>query len=155
MKILAPWLPPLIAAGAVLGLVAYLAAWKPREGAGASSGLTMTEGTEAEQLCEGYPWEDPNSSDIRVLNVLVELDGVYIGEQCIPYEHFRAFLIQHAKRWRPHQVVIHGSIDARFGRSVEVFDTLLRLNLRPVFDTKAHAPGTRLPAVEIWKDDVF
>lgn len=155
MKILAPWLPPLIAAAALLGLVAYLAAWKPREGAGASQGLTMTKGTEAEQFCEGYPWEDPNSGDIREMNVVVENEGVYIGTHCIPYAQFRTFLIQHAKHWRPHHVVIHGPIDGRFGRSVEVFDTLLRLNLRPVFDTKAHAPGTRLPAVEIWKDDVF
>ncbi|MBK8474771.1 MAG: hypothetical protein IPL39_00265 [Opitutaceae bacterium] len=89
------------------------------------------------------------------MNVLVELDGVYIGEQRIPYEQFRAFLIQHAKHWRPHHVVIHGPIDARFGRGVEVFDTLRRLNLRPIFDTIARAPGTRLPALEIWNDDYF
>ena len=150
MKILPPWLPPALAAVAVIGLVVYIVAWKPRNAAGSSLGLTTVTGVVAAELCDGYPWDDPNSDDIRAMNVVVENDGVYIGAQRIPYEHFRAFLIQHAKHWRPDRVVIHGPIDGRFGRCVEVFDTLRLLNLCPIIDTKAVAPGTRLPAIEIW-----
>lgn len=104
------------------------------------------------EVCLGYPWNDPNSSDLRLMTVVVEDSGAFIGKIRIPYDAFRYFLIHHARDYRPDHVLIVGAIDCPFGRCVEVFDTLWSLNLYPTLDCHAIPPGTRYPEIEIWKD---
>lgn len=102
------------------------------------------------ELCEGYPWErGPND---RIMNVVLENDGVFIGTQPIPYENFRVFMIKNAKRWRPDYVRISGTLDCRFGHGIEVLDTLRLLQLGPILAPFTVKAGTRLPVIEIWRD---
>lgn len=72
------------------------------------------------EVCIGYPWNDPNSSDLRMMNVVVETTGVFVGEERIAFDAFREYLIQHAQDWRPDHVFVFGTMKSRFGRGVEV-----------------------------------
>jgi hypothetical protein len=149
MKRVNTWLLSAAAALVVVGLVVPIGKWRQQS---ASGELHGTAATDAVEVCEGFPWRDPNSCDERIMHVVVENEGAYIETQCVPYEVFRTFMIKHAKTWRPDHVLISGSSDCRIGHGVEVLDTLRLLQLSPAFATNPIPSGTRLPAIEIWKD---
>ncbi len=145
---------PLLALAAVVALVVGLVCWRP---IGASRESQESAGAEAtgrdqDELCEGYPWVDEDAAGPRVLNIVLEEDCVFIGEMSIAYPNFRLFLIKHAREFRPHHAMIHGTLNCPFGRGVEVYDTLLSLRIWPLFDPMAISAGRRFPAIEIWPD---
>ncbi len=139
---------PLLAIAAVVALVVAVVRWRPQDAPSKSPAPVSAQA----ELCEGYPWVDEDASGPRVLNVVLEDSGVFIGEQCIPYPNFRLFLIKHAKEFRPHHAMIHGTMNCPFGRGVEVYDTLLSLRIWPLFVPFPTSEGKRLPAIDIWPD---
>lgn len=145
---LRPWIPPVTAAFAVVGLVISVGKWEPR-----LSRMDRADLVGAPvDLCEGYPWRAPNSPDDRIMNLVLEDDGAYVGTWRIPYESFRVFMIKHAKIWRPDYVIISGTKDCRIGHGVDVFDTLRLLQLSSWLAPIAVQTGTRLPAIELWRE---
>ncbi len=149
MKLLKPRLLPLVAACAVVGLIVAVGKWQPRHPRADAYGVLGSGRAGDGELCEGYPWDGFTSDAERVLNVVVEEEGVYIGDECIPYVSFRAFLIKNAKRWRPHHAIIRGRIDGRFGHGAAVYQTLWSLGIWPRFDTMPGVARKRYPAVEL------
>ena len=145
---------PLLAVGAVVALFVGLVCSRQADAQHEWQGPTAAAATGPSQveLCEGYPWVDEDASGIRAMHVVLENDGAFIGEQCIPYPSFRPFLIKHAKEFRPHHAMIHGTLNCPFGRGVEVYDTLLSLRIWPIFEPSPASEGIRLPAIEIWPD---
>jgi len=139
---------PLLAIAAVVALMVAVVLWRPECAPSTSPAPAPAQA----ELCEGYPWADEDLSGTRALNVVLENSGVFIGAQCIPYPSFRLFLIKHAKEFRPHHSMIHGTLNCPFGRGVEVYDTLLSLRIWPIFEPSPTSAGTRLPAIEIWPD---
>lgn len=149
MKLIAPWLPPVAAALAVIGLVVSIGKWEP-----GPRPIIPRPVPAAVELCEGYPWRDPNSPDERIMNIVLEDEGAYIDTQRVSYEVFRSFMIKHAKIWRPDYIFISGTQNCRIGRGVEVFDTLRLLQLCPCFAPTPEPAGTRLPAIELYRDGI-
>ena len=152
MKVLKPWLAPLVATCAVVGLVVPVGHWQLHRAKPEVCGVLGSGRAAGGELCEGYPWRDPYSPYDRMMNIVVENDGAYIGEERVPYECFRLFMIRHARRWRPDYVSLSGPTDGRFGHGVEVFDTLRLLHLVTIWNGSASPSGTRLPAIELWRD---
>lgn len=149
MKLVKPWLPPIAAALAVVGLVVSVGKWEPRHPKADVYGVLNLEATVREELCEGYPWDNLSADEERILNVVLEEEGVYVGDECVPYASFRPFLIKNAKRWRPHHALIRGRVDGRFGHGVAVYETLWSLRIWPLFETTPTVASKRYPAVEV------
>ena len=149
MKLVKPWLPPIAAALAVVGLVVSIGKWEQRHPKADAYGVLDVGGAVREELCEGYPWDSSGPDEERMLNVVLEEEGIYIGDECIPYASFRSFLIKNAKRWRPHPAIIRGRVAGRFGHGVAVYETLWSLRIWPLFDAASEVASKRYPAVEV------
>jgi hypothetical protein len=150
MKLMPPWLPPVAAALAVVGLVVSIGKWEPRHARADLSGVRSSGSATSEELCEGYPWgTGPND---RIMNVVLENDGVYVGTRRVPYESFRVFMIKNARLWCPDHVAISGVQDCRIGHGAEVFDAVRLLQLCPFFSPFPVPAGTRLPVIELYRD---
>lgn len=148
MKLVKPWLPPIAAAFAVVGLVVSVGKWEPLT-TGAPGIVPFPAPTER---CEGYPWgSGPND---RIMNVVLDDDGAYIGTRRIPYEAFRGFMIKNAQIWRPDRVMISGTQNSRIGHGIEVLDCLRLLQLYPDFSPIVVKAGTRLPEIELYRDGI-
>jgi hypothetical protein len=85
----------------------------------------------------------------RVLNVVVEDDGIYIGDEYVPFLLFRDFLIGNAKRLSPDSVIVYGTTTARFGQVVGALDACrAELKIYCTMGTRTIPANTRLKSVE-------
>ena len=86
----------------------------------------------------------------RILHVVVEEDGAYIGKEFIPFLIFDRYLSEHRAELRPNYVIVIGTESARYGSAVQVYD-LVRSILRvpSTIETRVLPAGTRRPAIEI------
>lgn len=86
----------------------------------------------------------------RVLHVVVESDGAYIGEEFIPFLLFETYLNEHRRELRANYVVVVGTENAKFGSAVQVYDQVRGiLKVPSTIETRVLPVGSRLPAIEV------
>lgn len=85
----------------------------------------------------------------RTLNIVVEEDGAYIGEEFIPFLLFDKYLKEHREQLRPRYVIVVGSENAKYGSAVQVFDSVRSiLKVPSTIETRTVPVGTRREALE-------
>lgn len=86
----------------------------------------------------------------RVLYVIVEPEGVYIGEERISFENFPDYLKTRKRTLSPDFFIIAGTDTARYGDVVSVFGTL-RATFRAgyMLETRSLPLGTRRPRIRV------
>ena len=86
----------------------------------------------------------------RILNIVVEEDGAYIGKEFIPFPLFDKYLTEHRAMWRANYVIVGGTEYARYGAAVRVYDAVRNvLRVPSSIETRALPSGTRRDAIEI------
>ena len=89
----------------------------------------------------------------RVLCVVVDDDGLYVGREFIPFILFRKFLSERGRSYKADYAFICGTESARFGRAVEALDAIRAvLKINATMETRSMPNGTRRQAVEILGD---
>ena len=84
----------------------------------------------------------------RVLQVIVGGDGVYLGQEFIPFLLFRKHLEEHRGDFRVKSVRVFGTDTARYGAAVQVYATVLDvLKIRGTVDSRVVPASTRLEAI--------
>lgn len=86
----------------------------------------------------------------RILNVVVEEDGAYIGKEFIPFLLFDKYLKEHRVEFRANYAIVVGTENARYGSAVQVYD-MVRSDLRvpSTIETRVLPVGTRREAIEV------
>jgi len=88
----------------------------------------------------------------RVLYVVVENDGAYIGEEFIPFLLFDQFIKDHKRTLAPDYFIVIGTSEARYGNAVEVFASLRKIiGVDGTMRTYPAEPGTRRPAIASYR----
>lgn len=86
----------------------------------------------------------------RILNVVVEADGAYIGKEFIPFLLFEKYLKEHRREFRASYVIVVGTENAKFGSAVQVYDQVRGILKTPsTIETRVLRVGTRRPAIEV------
>jgi hypothetical protein len=86
----------------------------------------------------------------RVLNVIVEDDGAYIGKEFIPFILFEKYLKEHRSDLRANYVIVVGTESARYGSAVQVYDLARSiLKVPSTIETRVLPNGTRRDAIEV------
>ena len=80
----------------------------------------------------------------RVLCAVVEDDGIYIGEEFVPFLLFHKTLEDHANEWKADCAIVGGTTSSRFGRVTEAIDTVRAVLRVPVMmETMTMPDGAR------------
>lgn len=86
----------------------------------------------------------------RVLYVVCEQEGAYIGEEFVSFPGFEQFVKEHKTDLNPDYVIVAGTPDSRYGDVAAVFTALHRITGSPgTIETQPVPSGTRRPAVAI------
>jgi len=86
----------------------------------------------------------------RILNVVVEEDGAYIGKEFIPFLLFEKHLKEHREELRANYVIVGGTENARYGSAVQVYDAVRSvLRVPSTIETRVLPVGTRREAIEV------
>jgi len=86
----------------------------------------------------------------RILHVVVDQDGIYIGDRLVFFDDFHDYLIGYAREMHPDSAVVCGTRSSRFGRVAEALGTIRAvLNITATMETRTFADGTRQEAVEV------
>ena len=90
----------------------------------------------------------------RVLYVVVDNDGFYVGQEFVPFILFGKFLKEHAGELKPDYAIVCGTESSRFGRAVEAIDAIrANLKIHYTMETRAMADGTRRGPIEVHEHD--
>jgi hypothetical protein len=85
----------------------------------------------------------------RVLYVVVDNDGIYVGQEFIPFILFDKFLKEHGGELKPDYAIVYGTESSRFGRAVEAIDSIrANLKIKVTMVTRAVPDGTRRGPIE-------
>ncbi len=86
----------------------------------------------------------------RIMYVIVEADGCFLGQQFVPFGEFRGYLNDHAAELAPDYVMVCGTDSSRFGRIVETLDSVRAVFTVPsVMETRTRPDGTRRGPIEV------
>jgi hypothetical protein len=86
----------------------------------------------------------------RVLCVVVDDDGYYVGEEFIPFVLFRKYLQERGRDLKPDYAIVCGTESSRFGRAVDALDAVRAiLKIKATMETTAIRDGTRRDPIEI------
>jgi hypothetical protein len=86
----------------------------------------------------------------RVLYVIVEREGVYLGEKFVPFPDFEKFLKDNQATLRPQHARVLGTESATYGNFISVFSTIRNtLKIPATINTAALEPGTRRGPIEV------
>lgn len=104
------------------------------------------ESLETEQPWDG-PMETVSLPQGRVLSIVVEREGVFFGDVCVPPSELAAYLQSHRARIAPDYVIVFGTADASYGDFVTTFTTVRTIfrGIGATVDTRSLPPGTRVP----------
>lgn len=86
----------------------------------------------------------------RVMNVVIERDGPYVGSRAVPAKEFTVFVKAIAQRERIDHVLVYGRSDAKYGDFVAAYSAL-----RDIFGDRTHVctyplePDAQLPDVHV------
>ena len=97
-------------------------------------------------------WPDPESVSLpggRVLYVVVDTDGYYVGEDFVPFFQLDSFLKRRASQLDPNYGIVCGTQSSRYGHVVEALDAV-RANFRIYATIRSEAipNGMRRGAIE-------
>jgi hypothetical protein len=82
--------------------------------------------------------------------VIVDQDGVYIGEEASFVTTFDSFFKQHAETLKPDYVIVCGTDLARFGDMIKVYDSVQRaFPNTSTMGTRSFVIGTRFNAIVV------
>ena len=86
----------------------------------------------------------------RILCAVVEEDGIYIGEDFVPFLLFRKALEDHRKEWKADCAIVAGTTRSRFGRVTEAIDAVRAVLKVPVMmETRTMTDGARRVPIRI------
>lgn len=86
----------------------------------------------------------------RILNVVVEEDGAYIGKEFMPFLLFEKHLKEHRGDLRASYVIVVGTENARYGSAVRIYDAVRSvLRVPSTIETRVLPVGTRREAIEV------
>ena len=86
----------------------------------------------------------------RVLYLIVEESGVFVGDVRVPFSAFESFLLSHRMEFRADFVKVLGADLARYGQAVEVYTTVRNvLKVPATIDTVPVPIGTRRGPIEV------
>jgi hypothetical protein len=86
----------------------------------------------------------------RVFYVVVDNDGIYVGQEFIPFILFGKFLKERGGELKPDYAIVCGTESSRFGRAVEALDSIrANLKIKATIETRAIPDGTRRDPIEI------
>jgi hypothetical protein len=86
----------------------------------------------------------------RILYIVVDEDGIYIGKEAIPVLGLRDYLIGHRSMLKPDYAVVCGTTHSRFGNAVQAIDAIRAILKVPyMLETRALPDGTRRPKIEV------
>jgi len=120
------------------------------------AGLLMTKGPTS---VIPIPRTDHSASNLRylyrlpggrILYVVVEEKGVYVGDVVVPFDAFDSFLKEEIKIFKPDGAIVYGTDLARYAEVVRVYTSVSKqLPGYATLDTFSHAVGTRRGPIEI------
>ena len=88
----------------------------------------------------------------RILNVVIEADGAYIGEEFIPLILLEKYFKEHRADLGANYVIVFGTESARYGSAVQAYDLARSiLKLPSTIEPRVLPNGTRLEAIEVRK----
>lgn len=97
------------------------------------------------------PWYDEaemmSAPHGRVLSIVVEREGAFVGEICIPHRELAGYLQSHRAQLAPDYVIVAGTEEATYGDFATTF-TAVRSVFRGVgatTETRSLPVGTRRP----------
>ena len=97
-------------------------------------------------------YEEIVLSHRRVLYVVVEEKGVYLGDEFVPFSLFESWLKERRDTLNPDFVKILGADLARYGQVVQVFGSVRKILMVPaIIDTKPVVIGTRRGPIEVYE----
>ena len=86
----------------------------------------------------------------RVLYIVIEEDGFYLGKECVPFSELQKYLSDHQFQLKPDYVLICGISGAPFGRAVEALEATRSVFKVPyTVDTITVPEGTRRGPIEV------
>lgn len=86
----------------------------------------------------------------RVLYVVVEERGVYLGEEFVHFSVFESWLKERGDSLKPDFVKVLGADLARYGQVVQIYVSVQKILMVPVIiDTKPVVIGTRRGPIEV------
>ena len=100
-----------------------------------------------------FPKEDEDLIELpngRVMYVVVEEEGAYIGDILIKFSDFGNQIGPYSKALKPDYFIVMGTNEARYGHFAEVYVAIKgALKIPGAVDTRAFDAGTRRPAIAV------
>jgi hypothetical protein len=97
--------------------------------------------------------KDPQEIELphgRVLYVIVEENGVYVGDDFIDFSLFESFLQSNGHKLQPDYFMVFGTDLARYGKIVQIYACLRnKLGISGTMQTLSVPVSTRRPAIEV------
>lgn len=95
-------------------------------------------------------YEVPQLPHGRVLYVVVEEDGIYVGQEFVAFPLFPKFLEEGGRKLKPEYALVLGTEGTRYGRVAEVFNSIKDvLKISASIVTTPTPNGTRRGPIEV------
>lgn len=136
------YLLPALAAAILLGGFLVVGTYLPDSRGKKGRGVSEEQSMEVLELPHG-----------RILYVVVETDGCFLGREFVSFSDLRRYLNDHAAELLPDYVIVCGTAGSQFGRVVETLDSVRTVfNVPSSMETGTLPEGTRRGPIEIFSD---